>query len=188
MPGSAVIVSFRTEKVVAGVLSDRFGNVCFGVWPPGAEEHPLTVLEGETPTKISGLGWTAVGGRLPAGAQLVELRDTGGKWHRGAVAHGVWAGVIPGDVGAPPAELPPIRFRGNDGEVISRVRSTDRLRPMLDADLALLRRAGFDERCPACDGAAWGLMVPGAGLGDRVVCMKCGYTDGAVRGFYSVRH
>jgi hypothetical protein len=185
MPGS-VLVLFDTPTIVAGVLRDRFGNTCLGAWPPGADERPLTVLDGGIPATIGGPTWTALGGLLPQGAVSVEIRDAEGKWHQGAAAPTAWAGVIPGDVGPPPAELPPIRFRDGHGEIISRLRTTDCPRPIAPSDLARLRRAGFDERCPVCSQDSWGLLRPSAGMGDRVTCSRCGYTDGALRGFYGV--
>ncbi|MDX6539499.1 MAG: hypothetical protein QOI71_1109 [Gaiellales bacterium] len=97
------------------------------------------------------------------------------------MGEGVWVFVAPGDIGTPLA-LPPIRFSDDAGRLTPAHTAASRRARAIESDLRA--QLGAPERCPVCDHTIWGLTPSARGLGEHLVCIPCGYTDGTVTGVY----
>ncbi len=109
----------------------------------------------------------AEGGVLPPGASSAHVRDVFGEYHAATLAAGVWLAVLPRGARFRAA---PMLFRDGGGSVVRQPQPEGATRRPLDA-------AG--ERCPACDGDEWELVVrPRSRLWvptELTVCRNCGY-------------
>lgn len=142
-----------------------------------------TVLGTDAPWSLAGLsdGAWLVGGVAPSAAVSVRVRTDAGPDAAAALAPGAWVAVLP--EGPHPREVVVLLLDGSGAPVRRALPQSWTRAPITDTD----------ERCPACDGAAWEL-VTAVGVEARggwqdgdgrmhaspvAVCGACGHEEGA---------
>jgi hypothetical protein len=118
-------------------------------------------IEGYAPTWMGLPGRWALGGRAPAGAARVEVRDARGEPQPAALGDGAWVATSP--MWTRGSEQESVLFRDAAGAVVPRPGPAGA--PVTDASTA----------CPACGTCRWELPDAPEEMGREVRCATCGH-------------